>query len=88
MSSFRQRCRDDPASFCNKCGEYILKGHKKSITEFVRKVCHAYFQTKIGDRDSTCYRARMGKLRPAGRMRPERSFYTARRHLQKLQLLF
>ena len=30
----------------------------------------------------------VGKLRPAGRMRPERSFYAARRHLQKLHLLF
>ena len=33
-------------------------------------------------------KAGVGKLRPAGRMRPERSFYAARRHLQKLHLLF
>ena len=33
-------------------------------------------------------RSEVGKLRPAGRMRPERLFYAARRHLQKLNLLF
>ena len=33
-------------------------------------------------------RTGVGKLRPAGRMRSERSFNAARRHLQKLHLLF
>ena len=48
MSCSRRRsCCNDPDSFCYKCGEYILKEYKRSITDFVRKVYRAYFGVKL-----------------------------------------
>ena len=52
MSCLRRSCCNDPDSFCYICGEYILKEHKRSITDFVRKVYRAYFGVKLGDQDN------------------------------------
>ena len=51
-SRSRRHCCNDPVSFYYICGEYIVKGHKTSITDFVRKIYHAYFRVKVGDQDN------------------------------------
>ena len=53
MSCSRKSCHKDCYKFCYICGEYILKGHKKSITDFVCEVYLAYFGVKLGDQDKS-----------------------------------
>ena len=53
MSCLRSSCCNDSDKFCYICEKYILKGHKKSITDFVCKVYFAYFGVKFGDQDKS-----------------------------------
>lgn len=50
-ASSRRNCSNLPDSFCYICGEYTIKRRRQSITQFVRRAYHAYFQDKLGDQD-------------------------------------
>jgi hypothetical protein len=51
MASAHRSCTNDPDVFCYICGEYTMKECRKPITEFVRKVYFAYFNTHIKNQD-------------------------------------
>ena len=53
MTCSRRSGCNDPDKFCYFCGEYILKDHKKSITDFSCEVSLAYFGVKLGDNDKS-----------------------------------
>lgn len=42
-------CANSPDNFCYICGEFVIKKHQRSITEFVKNVYFAYFGVKLGD---------------------------------------
>ena len=50
--NFSRSCCNDPDKFCYVYGEYILKGHKKSITDFVCKVHLAYFGVNLATKQA------------------------------------
>ena len=45
------KCPNDPDRFCYICGNVILPGRVAKVTDFVKKVYHAYFGVKLADQD-------------------------------------
>ena len=48
-----RRCVNLPDEFCYVCGEYIIKGDERNITNQVKKLYFAYFGVKLGDQDKS-----------------------------------
>ncbi|GBM82659.1 hypothetical protein AVEN_200563-1 [Araneus ventricosus] len=46
-------CSNDPNKFCYICGEFTIKKQQRNITDFVKKLCFAYFGVKLGDQDKS-----------------------------------
>ena len=46
MSSSRRSYRNDPDKSCTTVGNIPSKKQKKAITDFVRKICLAYFKVR------------------------------------------
>lgn len=53
MASSRRSCANHPDVFCYICGEYTLKEHRKTISDFVKRAYLGYFGVKLGDQDKT-----------------------------------
>lgn len=55
MTSSRKGCfnHDDAFCyiFCNICGKYTLKEHRKTISDFVKKAYFGYFGACLGDQN-------------------------------------
>ena len=43
------KCPNDPDRFCYICGNVILPGRAAKVTDFVKKVYHAYFGVKLAE---------------------------------------
>ena len=46
-------CKTHADNFCYICGEFVVKKHKKNITDFVKMVYLSYFGTNLGDQDKS-----------------------------------
>jgi hypothetical protein len=47
----RQGCINNPDKFCFICGKFVPMKQRRNVTAFVKKACHAYFGTKLGDQE-------------------------------------
>ena len=51
MASRSRSCKNHPDSFCYICDEFKLTDERNCVTQFIKKVYHAYFGIQLDDQD-------------------------------------